>query len=147
MKKFNMEIAVGLFMVAGFLCFTYLSVRLGDVHPFGENKYTVLARFNSISGLKEGASVEMAGVPIGKVKKIRLDPKEYEAVVQFSIDRNIKLQEDSIASIRTEGIIGNRYVNITPGGLDKIIQPGGEITDTESAISIEELVSKYIFGK
>ncbi|GBE15105.1 MAG TPA: outer membrane lipid asymmetry maintenance protein MlaD [Proteobacteria bacterium] len=147
MKKFNMEIAVGLFMVAGFLCFTYLSVRLGDVHPFGENKYTVIARFNSISGLKKGASIEMAGVPIGKVKRIRLDPKEYEAVVQFSIDRNIKLQEDSIASIRTEGIIGNRYINITPGGLDKIIQPGGEITETESAISIEELISKYIFGK
>lgn len=147
MKKFNREIAVGLFMVAGFLCFTYLSVRLGDVHPFGENKYTVIARFNSISGLKKGASIEMAGVPIGKVKRIRLDPKEYEAVVQFSIDRNIKLQEDSIASIRTEGIIGNRYINITPGGLDKIIQPGGEITETESAISIEELISKYIFGK
>ena len=147
MKRFNMEIAVGLFMVVGFLCFTFLSIKLGDVHPFGENNYTVIARFNSISGLKEGASIEMAGVRIGKVKGIRLDLEEYEAVVQLAIDRDVKLQEDSIASIRTAGIIGDRYVNITPGGLEDIITPGGEITDTESAISLEELISKYIFEK
>ncbi len=146
MRKLNVEFIVGLFMIAGFLGFAYLSVKLGDVDLFGDSRsYPLQARFNSISGLKEGAFVEIAGVKVGKVAQIHLDKEDYEAVVILAIDSEVPVQEDSIASIRTSGIIGDRYVNITPGGADDYLQPGAEIEETESAISLEELVSKYIF--
>ncbi len=145
MKRLNVETAVGIFLVAGFLCFAWLSVRLGDVNLFGDRSYPVEARFGSVSGLKVGAVVEIAGVQIGKVSSIRLDGSDYEAKVELSIERGVALQEDSIASIRTAGIIGDRFVNISPGGSDVVIPPGGEIVETESAINLEELVSKYIF--
>ncbi len=145
MKRLNVETAVGIFLVAGFICFAWLSVRLGDVNLFGDRSYPVEARFGSVSGLKVGAVVEIAGVQIGKVSSIRLDGSDYEAKVELSIERGVALQEDSIASIRTAGIIGDRFVNISPGGSDVVIPPGGEIVETESAINLEELVSKYIF--
>ena len=147
MKRFNAEIAVGLFMIAGFLCFIWLAVKLGDVPLFGDNSYTVKARFGSISGLKSGATVEIAGVRVGKVTKVDLDREDYEAVVEMAIDKGVDLQEDVIASIRTAGVIGDKYVSLTPGGAEEIIGPQGEIIETESSINLEELVSKYIFGK
>lgn len=147
MKRFNLEIAVGLFMVVGFICFAWLSIRLGDVSFFANRTYVVNARFGSVSGLKPGATIEIAGVPVGKVEKITLDQDSYQAEVAMEINRDVKLQEDSIASIRTAGIIGDRYVDISPGGSPELIKPGGEITETESAINLEELVSKYIFEK
>lgn len=147
MKRFNVETAVGVFMVIGFLCFAWLSVKLGDVNLFGGRSYSLKARFGSVSGLKEGAVVEIAGVRIGKVAAIRLHPDDYEAVVEMALDHGVKISEDSIASIRTAGIIGDRYVNISPGGMEQSIAPGGEIVETESAINLEELLSKYIFEK
>jgi len=148
MKRLNIETAVGLFLILGFLCFAYLSIKLGGIELWGNSKnYTVEARFDSVAGLKVGASVEIGGVKVGKVESVRLDPKEYEAVVDLDILKEIKLQDDSIASIRTAGIIGDRYVDIAPGGSEDYIAPGGEITETESAINLEELVSKYIFEK
>jgi phospholipid/cholesterol/gamma-HCH transport system substrate-binding protein len=147
MKRFNLEVAVGIFMVIGFLCFAWLSVRLGDVGLFAKDTYTVEASFNSISGLKVGASVEISGVPVGKVSSIRLDQEDYQAVIGMEIEAGVALQEDSIASVRTSGIIGDKFIKISPGGMDEIIEDGGEIEETESAISLEELVSKYIFEK
>lgn len=147
MKKINVELVVGIFMILGFAGFAYISIKLGDVELFGKsNNYSVSASFNSVSGLKEGAFVEIAGVRVGKVTAIRLDSEEYEAVVTLSIDNAVKLQEDSMASIRTAGIMGDRFVNITPGGAEEYIEPGGEIEETESAINLEELISKYIFN-
>lgn len=145
MKKLSIEMIVGLFLLAALLSFSYLAIRMGDLEMFRDPGYGVSARFVSISGLKEGALVELAGVKIGKVTDIELDRGEYEAVVQMSIDQGVNLQDDSIASIRTAGIIGDRFVNITPGGSDDFLGPGDEIEETESAISLEELVSKYIF--
>ena len=147
MKRFKVETAVGLFLVAGFICFAYLSVKLGDLNFFSDKTYKVMASFNSISGLKEGASVEIAGVQIGKVAKVYLDTENYEAQVELAINKGVVLQEDSIASVRTAGIIGDKYIKISPGGSPENIEPGGEIIETESAINIEELVSKYIFEK
>ena len=147
MRKFNVEILVGLFVVAGFLCFAWLSIRLGDVGIFDPPTYKVTAEFGSISGLKPGATVEIAGVQVGKVTQIELDAKSYEARVEMTIQKGVELQEDSIASIRTAGIIGDRYIDIAPGGADELIGPGGRIFETESAINLEELVSKYIFEK
>ena len=145
MNKINIETGVGIFLIAGLLSLGYLSTRLGDVDLFGTEQYTVQARFASVSGLREGAAVEVAGVPIGKVSKIHLD--DYEAMVELQIYPEIKLQDDSIASIRTQGIIGDKYVKIQVGGSDEYIEKGGEILETESAIELEELVSKYIFEK
>jgi phospholipid/cholesterol/gamma-HCH transport system substrate-binding protein len=147
MKRFSVETAVGLFMVIGFLCFAWLSVRLGDVNLLGSRSYDVTARFGSISGLKAGAQVEIAGVRVGKVADIRLDPQDYDAVVSLAIDRGVKITRDSIASIRTSGIIGDRYVDLSPGGAEEFLSPGDAIEETESAINLEQLVSKYIFEK
>lgn len=147
MNRLNVEVAVGIFLVAGFLCFAWLSVKLGNVDLFGGNEYTVKANFSSVSGLKEGASVEIAGVQVGKVSRIRLGGETYEAEVELTIDKEVQLQEDSIASIRTAGIIGDRYVSISPGGSDLFIESGGILFETESAINLEELISKYVFEK
>lgn len=146
MKRFNIEIVVGLFMLIGFGCFTYLSVKLGDVDWLGNSNYRIEARFGSVAGLKQGANVRIAGVDVGKVATISLCPDSYDAVVQFEINPDIELPEDSIASIRTAGIIGDRYVSISPGGSLELIEAGGELIETESAINLEELISKYIFN-
>jgi len=145
MKKINVEMIVGLFLLTGFLCFSWLAVKMGDVNPFKNETYPLTARFTSISGLKDGATIELAGVIIGKVQSIELDTDDYEAMVHLSVDKNIELQDDAIASIRTSGIIGDKYIKLTPGGSDIILEADDEIVETEPSISIEELVSKYIF--
>ena len=136
---------VGVFLLAGFLSFAWLAVKMGDINPFANETYPVTARFTSISGLKEGSTIELAGVVVGKVGSIELDTGDYEAVVHLNIDKQVELQDDSIASIRTAGIIGDKYIKISPGGSDIILEAGDEIEETEPAISLEELVSKYIF--
>ena len=145
MNRINIETGVGIFLVIGLISLGFLSVKLGGVNLFGAQHYSVKARFSNISGLKEGATVEIAGVQIGKVARIDLD--DYDAVVEMDIDHDVKLQEDSIASIRTQGIIGDKFIKIKVGGSDDYIEDGGEIIETESAIELEELVSKYIFEK
>jgi len=145
MKNINVETAVGLFLVIGLLCLGYLSVKLGDINLFSSDLYPVNAQFRNVSGLKEGASVEIAGVVVGKVSEIDLN--DYEATVKLLIDRRVKLQEDAIASIRTQGIIGDKYIKISPGGAEEYLVPDGEIMETESTIDLEELVGKYIFDK
>jgi len=145
MQKLTIETGVGLFLVVGLICLGYLSVKLGDVSFFGTEQYTVKASFANVSGLKEGATIEVAGVSIGKVGKIHLE--DYEAQVELFINPDVQLQEDAIASIRTQGIIGDKYVKIKTGGADEFIENGGELLETESAIEIEELISKYIFDK
>ena len=145
MKKMNVEMIVGVFLLAGFISFAWLAVKMGDINPFADETYPVTARFTSISGLKEGATIELAGVIVGKVSNIELDTGDYEAVVHLNINKQIELQDDTIASIRTSGIIGDKYIKISPGGSDIILESGDEIEETEPAISLEELVSKYIF--
>lgn len=147
MKKMNLEMIVGLFLLTGFASFSFIAIKMGDISLFNEDSYPVSARFVSISGLKEGAVVELAGVKVGKVSGIALDGGDYEAVVHMHISKAVRLSDDSIASIRTAGIIGDRFIKLTPGGSEDYLGPGDEIQETESAISLEELVSKYIFEK
>lgn len=139
------EISVGLFMVAGMACLIYLSVRLGNVDLFGADSYTISATFGSIEGLEVAASVEIAGVPVGKVTRITLE--ENEARVEMEIQNGTRISDDTIASIRTKGIIGDKFIKLSPGGSDEVLGDKGALTDTESAVSLEELVSKYIFKK
>lgn len=146
MKKSSVEFAVGIFVLIGILCVGYLTVRLGKMELIGGNYYTLDARFQSVAGLKTGAPVEMAGVQVGQVDSIHLDPDLQIAVVQMKIDRELELNDDVIASVKTSGLIGDKYVNLTPGGSDLILKPGESIIETESALDLEELISKYVFG-
>lgn len=146
MKKFDLELGVGVFVLIGILCLGYLSIKLGRLEVFGERRYTVYAEFEKAGGIKTGSVVEIAGVDVGKVKSIKLK-EDYQALVELTIYKDVRLQEDVIASIKTKGLIGEKYVQITPGGSDKIIPNGGKIRETESALDIEELISKYVFGK
>jgi phospholipid/cholesterol/gamma-HCH transport system substrate-binding protein len=143
--KVDKELAVGFFLLIGILSLIYMSVKLGRLEVLGGEGYLLYAEFEKAGGIKPGAVVEIAGVEIGKAKSIRLD--NYQALIEFKINKDVKIQEDAIASIKTKGLIGEKYVQITPGGSDKILANGGKIRETESAIDIEELISKYVFGK
>ncbi|HEV8674831.1 MAG TPA: outer membrane lipid asymmetry maintenance protein MlaD [Methylomirabilota bacterium] len=141
----EIEIGVGLFMVVGIFALAYLSVRLGQVDLFGVQGYTIYADFPTVAGLKSGAIVEIAGVPVGRVDAIRL--KDYQARVQMHINSGIQIQTDAIVSIKTKGLIGEKFVQINPGGSDKTVPPNGRLTEVEAPVDIEELISKYVFGK
>ncbi len=145
MKKFDIETAVGFFLLIGIFSLAYISVKLGRLEVFGSKGYIVYAEFDQAGGIKPGASVEIAGVSIGKITDVSLD--KYQALLTLEINKGIKLQDDSIASIKTKGLIGEKFVQVTPGASDKYIPIGGRIMDTESAIDIESLISKYVFGK
>lgn len=145
MKKLNTEVLVGFFVLLGILALGYLTIRLGKMEVVGGNTYTVSAEFEKVGGIKPGASVEIAGVQIGTVRKVGLD--NYQALLELQLHSGIKVQEDAIASIKTKGLIGEKYIQITPGASDKLVPPGGKIRDTESAVDMEELISKYVFGK
>ncbi|MDA8432232.1 MAG: outer membrane lipid asymmetry maintenance protein MlaD [Nitrospiraceae bacterium] len=146
MKKIDLEIAVGFFLLIGIFSLAYISIKMGKLEVIGGKGYTVYAQFAQSGGIKPGADIQIAGVTVGRVTGIRLD-KNYEALVSFEIDEGVKLQDDSIASIKTSGLIGEKFVQISPGASEKFIAPGGTIRDTESAIDIESLLSKYAFGK
>ena len=140
MERTRVNIVVGVFMVLGIVALGYLSIQLGRVSFLGARGYKVTVDFPSVGGLKAGSTVE-----IGRVDSIGLD--NYQARVILRVQKGIKLQEDSIASIKTKGLIGEKYVRISPGGSDKIIPPGGKIREVEAPVDFEELLSKYIFGK
>ncbi len=147
MKKSSVETAVGVFVLICILCVGYLTIRLGKMELLGGNYYTLSARFQSVSGLKAGAQVEMAGVQIGKVDSVDLDTEEQVAIVTLKIEKDIHLTDDVIASVKTSGLIGDKFVNLSPGGSDDVLKSGDTITETESALDLEALISKYVFGK
>ncbi len=143
--KQHTELLVGIFMLIGIIAITFLALRMGDVELFNKNEYIIQAKFTSASGLRKGAYVEIAGVTVGKVKKIEFDPESYLAVVDISLPKSITVPDDSIASIRTAGIIGDKFMKISAGGSDTYVEAGMEIIETEPSINLEELISKYIF--
>ncbi len=139
------ELLVGMFMLTGIIAITFLALRLGDIGVLDNDEYMLEARFTSASGLRQGSFVEIAGVIVGKVNSIEFDPGDYLALVKLSLPNDVKLPEDSIASIRTAGIIGDKFIKLSPGGSDVYLQQGDEIIETEPSINLEELISKYIF--
>ena len=146
MKKLNIELIAGIFVLIGIACFTYLSISVAGVSFVEQPGYTLSARFTSVSGLREGAIIEGAGVRIGTVSSIQFSPESFEAIVELRINADIPIQEDAIAAVRTQGIIGEKYIKIVPGGFDELLEDGMEIYDTESTVGLEELISKYIFS-
>jgi len=145
MEKAKLELVVGSFVLVGILCLGYLSIKLGKLELIGGNVYEVVAQFNTASGLKPGSAVEIAGVEVGRVRGISL--KEDRAAVTLAVDNSVKLYTDTIASIKTRGIIGEKFLALSPGGGGDPLKPGDTIRDTESGLDLEELVSQYVHGK
>ncbi|MCU0573199.1 MAG: outer membrane lipid asymmetry maintenance protein MlaD [Syntrophobacteraceae bacterium] len=144
MERKGIELGVGLFLLVGLLCMAYLSFRLGNVEWLGTSRYRIQAQFSNVGGLTENADVSMAGVKIGKVESIGL--QDGLALVTLGIDKNVRIEEDAIAGIKTKGIIGDKYISISPGGSDEYIKPNGRIQDTQPPLDIEALLSKFVFG-
>jgi phospholipid/cholesterol/gamma-HCH transport system substrate-binding protein len=145
MRRANLELAVGVFVLLGLACLAYLAVNLGKIEIYGKG-YQIFANFDNVSGLKTGSSVEVAGVHVGQVSSIHLTPFS-QARVSMLLQPGLKIHEDAIASIRTKGIIGDKFVKLSPGNSQKLIPPGGTIFNTESGIDLEELIGSYIHGK
>ena len=147
MKNNYVNFLVGLFVLFGIGALVFMSITIGGASVSNSGNYTLVAKFENSSGLKEGAFVEMSGVRVGLIQSINYDPKAYESVVKISLDNAITVPDDSIASIRTSGIIGDRFVKISTGGSEINMADGEEFIETESSISIEELISKYMFSQ
>ncbi len=147
MKKYAMETTVGIFLVFGLLCIGYMTVKLGHVSLLGDNAYSLFARFTTVSGLRAGSPVNMLGIEVGRVGRLTMDQKDQKAVVDIRIQKDIKVYDDAIASIKTEGLIGDMFLSIDPGGSGKLLGPGGTITETQPAVDIVDLIGKYAFGE
>lgn len=146
MKKYAMETAVGIFVAIGLLCVGYLTVKLGNIGILEGDQVRILAKFTSVSGLRAGSTVQMYGIEVGKVDKLGMDAQYQQAQVEMLIRKDVKVYEDAIASIKTEGLIGDKYVSIDPGGMGDPLKPGDAIIQTQSAVDVGDLISKYAFG-
>ena len=145
MKRIDTELLVGLFMIIGITCLTYLSIKLGRMEIIGDKGYKLYAEFSEIGGLKNGASVEIAGVEVGRVRNISLS--DYQAKIELQINSGVKIQEDSIAAVKTKGLLGEKFIQISPGGDEKVIPPGGKIRETQPPLDLEKAIGNFIFGK
>lgn len=146
MRSVKLEISVGLFVLVGLLAMGWLSVKLARMEVVGGDNIPLHARFSSVSGLKPGAPVEIAGVQVGRVDQIVLDTSMFEANVLMKIHPDVPIQSDAIASVRTKGLIGERYITISPGSSDTLLTAEGTIVETEPAINFEELISQFVHG-
>jgi phospholipid/cholesterol/gamma-HCH transport system substrate-binding protein len=146
MKNNILEMVVGLFMIIGFCAFGYLALQLGEV-PFltSSSTYIINAEFDNVSGIKKGASVQVAGVVVGSVAKVTLGEDEV-ALLALQIDKDLKVPTDSMASVKSQGIIGDKFIQLSLGGEEENFQPGEILRDTESSLDIESLISKFAFG-
>jgi phospholipid/cholesterol/gamma-HCH transport system substrate-binding protein len=148
-KKYSKEPAVGVFVFVGLLCIAYMSVKLGNVKLFSDEYYNVGAVFTKITGLKVNAPVSMYGVEVGFVEKIELDLEGKEtngvpvAVVTMAVKRDYQLDDEAVASIKTSGLIGDKFVDIALGLGMETLQDGDVIYDTNPAIDLEDLISKF----
>jgi len=146
MKKYTQETFVGIFVVIGLIAIAYMTVKLGNVGFLGENSYSLYAKFSTVTGLRTGNPVNMLGLEIGRVESFKMDQENQVAVVELKINNGIKVYDDAIASIKTEGLIGDKFISIDAGGGGDLLKNGDIITDTESPTDIMDLVSKYAFG-
>jgi phospholipid/cholesterol/gamma-HCH transport system substrate-binding protein len=145
MKRASLDMTVGVFVLMGLACLAYLAINLGKLEIYGEG-YQIYANFENASGLKTGSTVEVAGVEVGRVVAIHLTPL-YQARVSIKLQDGLLIHDDAIASIRTKGIIGDKFIKLSPGSSEKLVPAGGKIINTESVIDLEELLGSYIHGK
>lgn len=147
MKKYNKETVVGIFMLAGLACLAYMAINLGNVHLLGKGTYTLYARFQKVTGLHTGNAVDMLGLTIGKTVGFKMDQEKLVVMVEMKIDQGIKIYDDAIASIKTQGLIGDKFIEIDPGGAGKLLKPGDTITETVSPVDLYDIISQITFGK
>ncbi|HPK54307.1 MAG TPA: outer membrane lipid asymmetry maintenance protein MlaD [Smithellaceae bacterium] len=147
MKKYTMETIVGVFVVFGLICVGYMTVKLGKLNIFGNDYYPLIAKFSTVTGLRTGNPVNILGIDVGRVERITMDQESQQAVVEIRVRKDIKIYDDAIASIKTEGLIGDKYLSIDPGGGGTQLKPNGVITETQAPVDITELISKYAFGE
>jgi len=140
----RIEIAVGIFVFIGIAGMFYMALKLGEVGGLGASGYELTASFDDVGGIRAGADVMMAGVVVGRVETLRLN-KEDQAELTLRIHDGVQLTSDVIASVRTKGIIGDRFIRLSQGGDDTYLKNGDEIEETESALSLEDLVAKFVF--
>ncbi len=146
MKQNGLELFVGLFVIAGFLAFGYLALQLGELPILSAGKtYVINAEFDNVSGLKKGGAIQVAGVVVGQVKDIRLGEDEL-AHVAMQIENEVQVPVDSMASVKSQGIIGDKYILLTLGGDEQVFADEGVLMDTESAVDLESLISRFAFG-
>ena len=145
-KKYSVDTIVGVFVVVGLVCVGYMTIKLGKVSLFGDDYYSLQARFASVSGVRAGSPVEIHGIEVGRVEKMTLDTEKQTAVLELKIRRGITVYDDALAAIKTAGLIGDKFVNIDPGGGGEALAAGAFITETTSPTDMEELISKYAFG-
>jgi len=145
MKRLDLETTVGMFVLAGLICLAFLSIRLGKMEVIGKEGYLLYAKLPNTGGLKKGSVVEIAGVEVGRVKSIDLD--NYQAKLTLQLRPDIRIQEDAILSVKTKGLMGEKYISLSPGGSERFLESGGWIRETEPPVDLEELLAKYIYGK
>ncbi len=145
MNNRTIEFLVGCFVLVGLAAVLYLAIQVGSARFFGSDSYELEARFSSASGVNPGSRVDIAGVRVGTVKSIALSDNFY-AMVTLELPKRIKLDDDTIASVKTSGLIGDRYIQLSPGGSGFSLEPGDVIVDTEAALDIESLISKFALG-
>ena len=147
MKKYPMQTAVGIFVVIGLICIGYMSVKLGKVSLFQSDTYTLYARFTSVQGLRVGSPVDVFGIEAGSVSNMRIDNERQVATVTMRIDNSVKVYNDASATIKSMGLIGDKYIRIDPGGAGTIMKSRQTITNTAAEPDIEDLLGRYIFGQ
>ena len=148
MNRTTIDLWVGIFVALGLGAIVFLSLKVGNLATFKTDEgYHLDARFDNIGGLKVRAPVKSAGVVVGRVEKIRLDPKTYEAIATLRIEPTYEFTKDTIAAILTSGLLGEQYVGLEPGGDTANLKDGDRIAKTQSAVVLEKLVSQFMFGK
>ena len=148
MNRKSIETLVGLFVLLGILAFVFLALKAANLATFANNdSYAVQARFDNIGGLKVRAPVRSAGVTVGRVTHIGLDGKTFQGVVTIDIDQSYQFPRDTSAKILTSGLLGDQYIGLEPGGDERNLQPGQVITQTQSAVVLENLIGQFLFNK
>ncbi|MEK6776311.1 MAG: outer membrane lipid asymmetry maintenance protein MlaD [bacterium] len=146
MKKYSIETVVGIFVIAGLLSIVYMTVKLGKVSLFGDDYYSLYANFGTVSGLRVGSPVEIDGIEAGRVERLSIDQEKQVAVVELKIKKGIKVYDNAGASVKTAGLIGDKFIKVDPGGGGEVLKPGERITETTSPLDIEDMIGKYAFG-
>lgn len=146
MKKYSIETAVGIFVVIGLVCVGYMAVKFGKIPILAKSTYPVYARFASVSALRVGSTVEVYGIEVGNVTSLDIDNERQMAMVGMVIEKDVKIYDDASATIKSSGLIGDKYVRVDPGGSGELLKPGGTITQTSVPADIEDLIGKYAFG-
>lgn len=148
MKRTTLDLWVGIFVVAGFAALAVLALKVGNLNFYNMSEtYQLQAHFSNIGGLKSQASIKSAGVLVGRVDKISLDPERYEAKVTMTIDKRFQFPKDTFANILTSGLLGEQYIGLIPGGDEELLKAGDEVKKTQSAVVLEDLISRFLYSK